>query len=380
MPEGSGIIQVQEGRGRFGRPNTGRVCWWQVIAAEEEHTATLIYLHGFGSQGPGRGKLVAVCARSTPSPLGLPPPGQRRLMCACSLVFPDLSAALSFCLPASPWPRAGDTQHTLVQNRVRTRTKPTSSSGPGAAKLVQCRFGTGGRAGRGWQAGCLDAPELRRHGGKSCVGSSIALRRLRRHGATCARCAPCGLDAHQGRFDRCPWSFVYHRILVLFIITDIRAFLKCLVNCLVGNRRGVLPRIAHALAANSEECLMAFKARKESLVKAHKASLVSPFSLLLSCVRVRVRQTKHATWVTSNSSSPLKSVQVLSRVCAAVLCAPNALPPTPSFSLSFPYQCLRSRVCARAGQVKTHVCVCRSCAGQDKLVCVKRWQRCVSCV
>ena len=116
---------------------------------------------------------------------------------------------------------------------------------------------------------------------------------------------------------------------------------------------------------------------------ANKECLVSPHldhSFLLSFVGVRVRQTKRATWVTSSSSSPLKSVQVLSRVCAAVLCAPNALPPTPSFSLSFPYQCLRSRVCARAGQVKTHVCVCRSCAGQDKLVCVKRWQRCVSCV
>lgn len=39
---------------------------WQVIAAEEEHTATLIFLHGFGSQGPGRGKLVAVSAHSNP--------------------------------------------------------------------------------------------------------------------------------------------------------------------------------------------------------------------------------------------------------------------------------------------------------------------------
>ena len=30
-----------------------------VIPAAEEHTATLIFLHGFGSQGPGRGKLLA---------------------------------------------------------------------------------------------------------------------------------------------------------------------------------------------------------------------------------------------------------------------------------------------------------------------------------
>jgi hypothetical protein len=31
----------------------------QVTPAAEEHTATMIFLHGFGSQGPGRGKLVA---------------------------------------------------------------------------------------------------------------------------------------------------------------------------------------------------------------------------------------------------------------------------------------------------------------------------------
>jgi len=115
---------------------------------------------------------------------------------------------------------------------------------------------------------------------------------------------------------------------------------------------------------------------------ANKECLVSPHldhSFLLSFVGVRVRQTKRATWVTSSSSSPLKSVQVLSRVCAGVLSALThfLLPPLlclPCFaflSLSFAHLCLRSCVCARAaqvdtcmyasaGHVKTRSCVCNA--------------------
>ncbi len=160
---------------------------------------------------------------------------------------------------------------------MRTGTKPTCSRRPGPPKLVQCRFGTGGRAGRGWQARSLHAPELRGHGGKSGVGSSIALGRLRRHGATCAGCAASGLDAYPGRFHRSLVFCLPPHSCLFYNNRHTRVFK---VPCKLAFRQLTLCARALARAGNCKECLMAIKAHYQ-FVRPHY-EFVSPACCLSS--------------------------------------------------------------------------------------------------